>query len=133
MHVLNTMRTTADTKKVLAALIKNRTRHVQVVKEARAGYLVKAREKAKQILADLEAGKITSVSIGLSMPQDHTHVYDTAIAMLKMHTGKTIELDSSQARSLMMDQWDWKMNFLLANSAYSATAAGDTEGHYDND
>lgn len=133
MHILHSMTVQANTKKVLATLIKNRESHRKVVKEARAGYLVKARERAKQLLSDLESGKITAVSLGLQMPQDHTHVYDTAIEMLKMHTGKTITLDSTQARNLMMDKWDWKASFLMANSAYSATAAAHAGGINDDE
>jgi hypothetical protein len=123
MHILNNMKIVAKKKEVLAALLRNRAKHQQIVAEARSGYAKKAREALLDQLAKLEKGQISVVTFQLTAPQDHTKVYDTAIAMMKMHTGSTITLDSGQVRTLMMDEWDWKRHFLLANSAYSQTAA----------
>jgi hypothetical protein len=125
MHVLNSMKIVAKTKDVLAALIKNRERHQKIVAEARVGYARRAREALLEQLKRLESGKATIVVFSLTAPQDHTKVYDTAIEMMRMHTGKTVPLDSGQVRTLMMDEWDWKRHFLMANSAYSGTAAAE--------
>jgi len=125
MHVLNSMKIVAKTKDVLAALIKNRERHQKIVAEARVGYAKRAREALLEQLKRLESGKATIVVFSLTAPQDHTKVYDTAIEMMRMHTGKTVPLDSGQVRTLMMDEWDWKRHFLMANSAYSGTAAAE--------
>jgi len=125
MHVLNNMKISANTKDVLAALVKNRTTHQKIVKEARVGYAVAAKNALLKELKKLEAGHGGVVTFQLSAPQDHTKVYDTAIEMMRMHTEKKVTLDSSQVRTLMMDEWDWKSHFLLANSAYSGTAAAE--------
>jgi len=125
MHVLNSMKIVAKTKDVLAALVKNRERHQKIVAEARVGYARRAREALLEQLKRLESGKATVVVFSLTAPQDHTKVYDTAIEMMRMHTGKTVPLDSGQVRTLMMDEWDWKRHFLMANSAYSGTAAAE--------
>lgn len=122
MHVLNSMKINADTKTVLSALVKNRAKHQKIVAEARVGYAKKAREALLDQLKKLESGKTSVVTFHLASPQDHTKVYDTAIEMMKMHTEKKVVLDASQVRTLMMDEWDWKAHFLLANSAYSGTA-----------
>lgn len=124
MHVLNSMKITAKTEEVLAALVKNREAHAKIVQEARVGYVKAAREALQKELTRLETAKgRVVVTFVLQPPQDHTKVYDTAIEMMKLHTEKTVVLDSTQVRTLMMDQWDWKRHFLLANSAYSGTAA----------
>jgi hypothetical protein len=123
MHVLNSMKISANTKEVLAALLKNRATHQKIVKEARAGYAIAAKNALLKELKKLEQGQNIIVTFQLAAPQDHTRVYDTAIAMMKLHTGKRVELDSQQVRTLMMDEWDWKHHFLMANSAYSSTAA----------
>jgi hypothetical protein len=125
MHVLNEMKITAKTDEVLAALTKNRELHKKIVLEARAGYAKAAREALLGQLALLEKGRDVIVTFQLQAPQDHTNVYDTAIEMMKLHTEATVILNSTQVRTLMMDQWDWKRHFLLANSAYSGTAAGE--------
>jgi len=123
MHVLNSMKIQAKTKDVLDALVANREKHKEIVTEARVGYAKKAREALLDQLNKLETGKTSVVTFHLTAPQDHTKVYDTAIAMMRMHTEATVILDSMQVRTLMMDEWDWKRHFLLANSAYSGTAA----------
>ena len=125
MHILNSMKIVAKKKEVLAALLRNRARHQKIVAEARAGYARKAREALLDQLAKLEKGKISVVTFQLTTPQDHTKVYDTAIEMMRMHTASTVTLDSGQVRTLMMDEWDWKSHFLMANSAYSGTAAAE--------
>jgi len=123
MHVLNSMSINANTKAVLAALIKNRATHQKIVKEARVGYASAAKSALLRELKKLEDGRDVVVTFQLAAPQDHTKVYDTAIEMMKLHTEKKVRLDSQQVRTLMMDEWDWKRHFLLANSAYSGTAA----------
>jgi hypothetical protein len=129
MHILNTMKIQARTNDVLETLITNRATHQKIVAEARVGYAKKAREALLDQLSKLEAGKISVVTFHLAAPQDHTKVYDTAIAMMRMHTEPVVTLDSGQVRTLMMDEWDWKSHFLLANSAYSATAAAECAPH----
>jgi hypothetical protein len=123
MHVLNHMHITANTAKVLEALKANRETHQTIVKEARVGYVKKAREALKDQLAKLESGKVSVVTFHLAAPQDHTKVYDTAIKMMELHSEETVVLDSQQVRTLMMDEWDWKSHFLMSNSMYSETAA----------
>jgi|JI10StandDraft_1071094.scaffolds.fasta_scaffold23745_4 signal recognition particle GTPase len=128
MHVLNSMQITAKTSDVLAALMKNRDGHQKIVAEARVGYAKAAREALLDQLKKLESGRLSVVNFQLTAPQDHTKVYDTAIEMMKLHTGETVVLDSAQVRTLMMDQWDWKSRFLMANSLYSGTAAEQAGG-----
>ena len=122
------MRINAKTKDVLEALIGNRTKHREIVIEAREGYAKRAVEVLKAELKRLETSKNALVMFSLQPPQDHTKVYDTAIEMMRMHQDETVVLDSGQVRNLMMDEWDWKTNFLVANSMYSDKAVAATRG-----
>jgi hypothetical protein len=122
------MKVTARVIDVLKALHANRKTHAVIVKEARAGYLKKAEEALAKRILELKSGKIVALHFSLATPQDHTAVYDTAIEMLKMHTGKTVELEDAQVRALLMDQWDWKDSFLTTNSYYSGTARSSQRG-----
>lgn len=130
MHVLNGMNIIAKTDDVLKKLIANRKRHSGVVKEAREGYVAQAQKVLLRRLGELKEGKLVALAFSLKPPQDHTSVYDTAIQMLELHTGDEIELDNSQVRTLVMDEWDWSQAFWGSNKAYSkvATEYADNRG-----
>lgn len=122
MRVLSEMCIMAEKDSVLKTLIANRTEHSEIVKEARKGFIEKARTALKKRLEELESGKLVEMTFNLYPPQDQTKVYDTAIKMLEMHTDKTIALSSDQVRCLIMDEWDWTNAFLTTASAYSNSA-----------
>jgi hypothetical protein len=122
MYVLSSMSITATKATVLSKLHANRESHKKVVAEARAGYVTRARAALEKKLRLVAEGKIVSLAFSLKPPLDYSTVYDTAIRMLELHTGDTIQLDSAQVRSLIEDQWDWSRDFLVSNSAYSQTA-----------
>ena len=123
MHILTSMRISAKTSEVLEVLVKNRAAHREIVVEARAGYAQRAVEVLTKELERLKAGNNVTVMFTLQAPKDHTKVYDTAIAMMRLHQDETVVLDSSQVRNLMLDEWDWKLDFLISNSKYSGKAA----------
>jgi len=122
MYILGGMRITADKEKVLATLHKNRETHKKMVVEARTGYVEKARVALEKKLRALAEGKLVALSFTLKPPSDYSAVYDTAIRMLELHTGTEVQLDATQVHNLMEDNWDWTREFLVSNSAYSATA-----------
>lgn len=122
MHELSGMNIRAKKEEILSRLRANRETHAVIVAEARKGYVEKARESLRERLDQLLNGKIVSLSFSLEPPQDHSDVYDTAIQMLELATDDVIEMDSTQVRTLVMDQWDWSRHFLASNAQYSATA-----------
>ncbi len=122
MRILDEMSVTVDVKDLLKKLHANRENHAKIVAEAKKGYLTEARKAIAKRMEQLEKGKIVSLHFSLSVPQDFTYVYDTAIEMLQMHQGETVKLNATQVRHLAMDQWDWRDSFLASNSSYSATA-----------
>ena len=122
MHALSGLNIHAKKDEILAKLRTNRETHATIVAEARKGYVERARESLRERLDQLESGKIVSRAFSLEPPQDHSDVYDTAIQMLELATDDVIEMDSTQVRTLVMDQWDWSRQFLTSNAQYSATA-----------
>lgn len=122
MQMLYGMNVMAKRDEVLTALRQNREEHASIVKEAREGYVEKARAQVEKRLGQLKEGKVVSLSFSLSPPQDHTKVYDTAIRMLELDTRETIEMTAEQVRCLVQDQWDWMDQFLVGTSAYSDLA-----------
>lgn len=108
---------------VLQRLKQNRSRHAELVKEARAGYVERARAELTKKLDSLKSGKLVSVFTSLSTPLDYTSHYDTVIAMLEAHTEDHITLEATEFRNFMEDQWDWRGQFIGTNKAYSGGTA----------
>lgn len=123
MHVLNDIKITAKTREVLSKLRTNLIAHKEIVEEAQVGYRAKIIEFYESRLAEAKAGKRPDTSEHVFPPQDHSDVYETAIAMLELATDEFLELNSTQVRHLVQDEWDWKDQWLAANSGYSVSAA----------
>lgn len=121
MHI--NMEVTADKATVLAALRQNREEHQVMVKEARAGYVEKARAALSAKLDELGSGKIAALEFGLVMPVDYTSEYDTAIRMLELEKGDEVTLDASLVRCFVLNQWSWMDIFTSSNIGYSKTVA----------
>jgi len=107
---------------VLAALRRNRKRHAQIVQEARAGYVEAAERALKRKLAEIAEGRMVALHFTLQPPRDMTSAYDTVIGMLEMTSEKELTLTAAEFRQFVQDEWDWAVDFLTANAAYSATA-----------
>lgn len=116
------MTTVVAVADLLSTLETNRANHGRIVSEAREGYLKKAQEAISKRLDDLRSGKLVSLEFSLRPPQDFTEAYDTAIKMLQWTTQKEVTLSADEFRHLVMDEWSWLSDFLMANSAYSAGA-----------
>jgi len=110
-------------EKVLATLKQNRETHSATFQEAREGYINAARDAVASKLKDLENGKFTGLNFRLTMPQDMTAAYDTAISMLELSEAQNITLTAQTYRQFVLDEWDWMDNWLLSNAAYSKSAA----------
>jgi hypothetical protein len=117
------MRVTCKKDEILERLRINRAKHSKIVKEAREGYVKKAKAELGKKLLKLEQGKLVRLHFTLAVPSNHTKEYDTAIHMLEMHIGETIELGASEVRQFIEDKWDWQQQFIYGNAAYSGTAA----------
>jgi hypothetical protein len=104
---------------ILAKLKANLETHAKLVVEAREGYTKKAREELKKLLGKVDEGKINNLTFTLRAPKDYSSVYKTTISMLEDHVGTEIELEASEYRMLVEDEWDWVRDFAVGNSAYS--------------
>ena len=108
---------------LLQKLHENRDRHRAVFLEATEGFRVKAIALLEQALSDAKAGRRVRASYRLQQPVDQTREYDRTILMLEMSVDDTVKLTSQEFEAYVMDRWAWKHQFLLANSAYSVSAA----------
>jgi hypothetical protein len=92
-------------------------------RSSRRGYVEKAKAKLAAKLDELSSGKLVALRFDLQVPEDHTDDYDLAIRMVELHTEDTIEMTSTDVRTLMMDEWDWLRSFLFTNARYANSAA----------
>ncbi len=116
------MKVTVQKQDILTVIRSNRTAHRDIFKEAVEGYRKKALELLEKRIAEVKAGKFFTY-VQMSLPEDHTRDYDRVIGMLEHHQGTDIELLEADYAMYVQDDWEWKRQFLMSNSAYSGTAA----------
>lgn len=118
MHGLK-MKTTVKRDWLLVKLEENRTAHEACYEESRLGYIENAQVLLNARMEELKAGKATSLHFNIHVPESHVREYDLVIGMLKAHQGELIELEASEYRMFVDDEWDWMDHWLLANAQYS--------------
>ena len=107
----------------LEILRKNREEHRKIFLEALDGYKKQAIELLEKHIQAIKAGRVARVRVSIPEPEDYTRKYDRAIRMLEMSVDDIIELDEETFAQFVMDDWDWKRQFLSTNARYSASAA----------
>ncbi len=107
---------------ILDALRKNKYEHIEIVKEAQVGYRRKLEELLKEKLHDLQEGREVTPHLNLALPAHHVDEFNNAIEMLEMSVDEKIELEESQFKCYIRNEWHWDRQFLVANSSYSGMA-----------
>lgn len=116
------MKIKVNREQLLTELKKNRAQHMTVFEEAKVGYRERALAALRARLDELMSGKLTSLQFNLAPPQCNVSAYDTVIQMLEWSKDASIEMDASEFRMLVQDEWDWADAWLLSNATYSPTA-----------
>lgn len=111
--------TKLDRDELLEVLGENRSKHRGMFEEAVTGYRERVIAELEEHIASIRDGKVSRVVVNLPAPKDHTKDYDRAIRMVEMHQDDTITLDSETFRMFVMDEWDWKAEFLQTNARYT--------------
>lgn len=120
--------------RVLEVLRNNRVKHRDIFLEACEGYRKKATEELDKLLSEIKQGRLPVISIVLPLPEDHTREYDRAIGMLEMSMTDIVELTEEDYKRYVQDDWTWKRQFLMRNTAYgSRTALGELEDVVDDE
>jgi hypothetical protein len=113
-------RVTIDTAAVTEKVRHNRARHQRVYTAALGGYVKDTRRK---LLAEarllLREHVPHSVRLNVYPPADHTRDYDRVLAMLEMHTDPTITMDERTFAQFVLDDWDWKEEWLATANTYA--------------
>jgi len=107
-------------KDLLAKLRENHVEHKKTFEIALEGYFKLASRTLKEKLSYIRKGKGKMVSLNINMPfpTDMTSVYETAIQMLEWSNENEIELEASEFRKLVEDEWDWKEQWVNSIASY---------------
>lgn len=108
---------------LLTTLQTNRTKHRQIFEEACDGYQKAVIKELEAQLKRAKEGIRQSMSISIPAPIDQTKEYDRAIAMLKMSVDAEVLLSERDFQCYVLDDWNWKQQFLTSSRAYSRLAA----------
>ena len=112
-----------EKSKLLRILQKNRYAHHDIFIEAQKGFRKAIIEALESRLKQARDGKRVEQYLNLPEPVDRTRDYDRVISMLKMDLTDMIELSESDYSQYILDDWDWKRQFVGTNRAYSVMAA----------
>ena len=113
---------TVNKDELLTKLTENRDNHRAVFEAAIEGYRAQALSQLESLIDELKAGRSPKIKIVLPLPADHTKDYDRVIQMVKMHTGSSFRLSEYDFSSYVMDEWDWKRQFIDTSNTYAAAA-----------
>jgi hypothetical protein len=122
---------TINKSELLEYLEENRDKHHQVFTAALEGYREELIKRLERRVGQLKAGKIPDLNLGLVTPADHTKDYDRVIMMVKMHTGNSFMLDETSFGWYVMDDWQWKRQFLTTSNIYAAAEVTKAYGDID--
>lgn len=107
-----------DKEQLIKAITENRAAHRDLFERALEGYRQQAIERLERTIGDLRSGKKQSLMISMPMPQDHTADYDRVIRSLEMTIDPVITLEERDFAMYVMDQWDWKDQFIGSTAQY---------------
>lgn len=103
---------------LLEVLRKNRNVHRAIFEEAQKGYRKEAIRLLDVALKDAREGRKINTYIKLNTPINQTADYDRAIKMIEMSVDDVVGIDETDFACYVLDDWNWKNQFLTTNSAY---------------
>lgn len=111
--------------KLSAVVTSNRDKHRQQFEEALDGWYRACIDTLEKSLDDAKNNRIRQMMINLPRPEDHTSDYDRIIAMLDMSVDIEIELDEHEFAQYVQDDWGWRRQWTMSNSAYAGSIRND--------
>ena len=116
------MRTTKIDKQELLGLVRaNLAKHLKDYAEAVSDYKLAAVTLAKANLELAETSdldKIAEIKSMPSAPASYETEYNRAIRKLELSVDTVIEVDETTFNQLVLDEWNWKQQFIFSNAMY---------------
>ena len=112
------MNITIKKNKLLTVLVKNKEKHVDNFKKAKAAFKDKALSELNGRIGLIESGRSFDMNFSLPVPISYEKDYARAIGMLEFHMGESIELSQELYRKFIDDEWDWSRQFGVSTMSY---------------
>lgn len=100
----------------------NRATHRAQYEKAIEGWAQEVTQLLQDDIDALRRGVRRRLTATDPMPTDHTQDYDRVLAMLEMSIDDTQTLDEQTFRQYVLDDWQWKSNWVASNSKYNIGA-----------
>ena len=106
----------------------NRLNHIEEYEKAMAGYRIEMVSVLHWLLNRAEQSKDVnedgSHAIKVVKPVSYLDAYDEIIAQLSWTTDSSVDLDHSEFKKYIGDEWSWSSSFNTTVSNYGAASAG---------
>lgn len=109
-----------DKGELLRILEKNARAHAEEYLVLERSYKAALKEFFEEQLEAIENGEEPVLYCNLPQPTDHTEDYDRAIQMLQMSLDGDVNLNASEFRTYIQDEWGWKNEHLATSTFYAA-------------
>ncbi len=96
----------------------NRDDHRSLFEKALQGYFATARKALEEMFDRIQAAEQVSIQLYMPVPEDHTRDYDQVLEMLAMEVRDQVTIDYKSFRQYVLDDWDWKQQWVGSNSTY---------------
>lgn len=106
-----------DKERLLEIIEANKEKYVADLREARAAYLLKAKEELSAALKNVTA--FNSVHVLIQAPVDQTAEYNKVIQMLELTTDTVIELTNNEFDQFVNNEWNFVHNLRALSASYS--------------
>lgn len=106
---------------LIEQVTRNRTAHVATYEAAVTGWHVVVVKAMQAGLRSFQKDdKIDDMNFAYRFPKpvNHGEDYDRALAMLGWETGETVRLEEEVFANLVLDDWNWKRQWVLGTSQY---------------
>lgn len=115
-------------EKMRANRAEHRDQYLEAAGKYRQAIVDGLRARASKIARaadESNPGKIDDIEpyVHLPVPVDYTESYDKAIAALEWHQGDQVELDQKEFERWVLNEWEWKRDFVANTQSYTTGRA----------
>lgn len=105
---------------LLSHLRTNRENHIVEYDNALVQYRIALQDAFKEALKKAKNNEDVDHRVNVIRPSNYTKAYDDAIVMLEWDVEDSVELDHSEFRQYIQDEWGWKNDFLASTRIYGS-------------
>lgn len=115
-------------KTLIEKLKANRKKHLADYEAAKVEYRKELIALLEKKLKAAKRSRKVNHHIKLAIPVQYSKEYDKAISMLELTSDEQVELDPILYSQLVLDDWEWKDDFLSNTASYMNKRRPSEEG-----